>query len=74
MSRGKAALTAKEWSAFARAFRAEMNEPAPRRALDLLAALSRDADFSIGCYCEDESRCHRPVLRELLASRGAVIA
>jgi uncharacterized protein YeaO (DUF488 family) len=71
MSRGKAALTAEEWSAFVRSFRAEMNEPTPRRTLDLLAALSRDAHFSIGCYCEDESRCHRSVLRELLAERGA---
>src|SRR6185295_13840578 len=73
MSRGKTALTEREWSAFARAFRAEMNEPAPRRALDLLAALSRDANFSIGCYCEDESRCHRSVLRELLTDHGAIV-
>lgn len=73
MSRGKAALTMNEWSAFVRSFRAEMNEPTPRRTLDLLARLSRDADFSIGCYCEDESRCHRSVLRELLANRGASI-
>jgi uncharacterized protein YeaO (DUF488 family) len=65
------AETAKEWDAFVRAFRAEMNEPAPRRTLDLLAALSRDANFSIGCYCEDEAHCHRSVLRELLAERGA---
>jgi uncharacterized protein YeaO (DUF488 family) len=73
MSRGKAALTMNEWSAFVRSFRAEMNEPTPRRTLDLLASLSRDANFSIGCYCEDESRCHRSVLRELLADRGASI-
>ena len=74
MSRGKGVLTANEWSAFVRAFRAEMNEPMPRRTLDLLAMLSRDADFSIGCYCEDESRCHRSVLREMLADRGASIS
>jgi uncharacterized protein YeaO (DUF488 family) len=74
VSQAKAALTAKEWSAFVRSFRAEMNEPMPRRTLDLLAALSREAHFSIGCYCEDEARCHRSVLRELLAYRGAIIA
>jgi uncharacterized protein YeaO (DUF488 family) len=74
MARAKAAATAGEWRAFVRSFRAEMNEPAPRRALDLLAALSRDAHFSVGCYCEDESRCHRSVLRQLLAERGATVA
>jgi uncharacterized protein YeaO (DUF488 family) len=73
MARGKAARSAKEWNAFLRAFRAEMSQPVPRRALDLLAALSHHADFSIGCYCADESRCHRAVLRELLADRGALI-
>ena len=65
------AETAQDWNAFVRAFRAEMNEPAPRRTLDLLAALSRNANFSLGCYCEDEARCHRSVLRELLAERDA---
>jgi uncharacterized protein YeaO (DUF488 family) len=74
MARAKAAATAGEWQAFVRSFHAEMSEPAPRRALDLLAALWRDAHFSIGCYCEDESRCHRSVLRQLLAERGATIA
>ena len=71
MSRGRAASTAKEWSAFVRAFRTEMSAPTASRTLDLLALLSRDSHFSIGCYCEDESRCHRSVLRELLAERGA---
>lgn len=71
VSRARAAQSEKEWQGFVRAFRAEMNEPAPRRTLDLLAALSHDADFSLGCYCEDESRCHRSVLRALLAERGA---
>ena len=71
VSRARSARSEKEWQGFARAFRAEMNEPTPRRTLDLLAALSHDAHFSIGCYCEDESRCHRSVLRELLAERGA---
>jgi uncharacterized protein YeaO (DUF488 family) len=51
-----------------------MSEPTPRRTLDLLAALSLDANFSIGCYCEEEARCHRSVLRALLTERGAVIA
>jgi uncharacterized protein YeaO (DUF488 family) len=74
VSRAKAAETAREWNAFVRAFRAEMSEPAQRRMLDLLAALSHNAHFSIGCYCEDESRCHRSVLRQLLADRGAIIA
>jgi uncharacterized protein YeaO (DUF488 family) len=59
------------WKTFVRRFRGEMNQPAQRRMLDVFAALSHSADFSIGCYCEDESRCHRSVLRELLADRGA---
>jgi len=62
------------WRAFVRKFRAEMNEPAARRTLDVLAALSHGANFSIGCYCEDEARCHRSVLRALLEERGAVVA
>jgi uncharacterized protein YeaO (DUF488 family) len=70
---GKAARTEREWAAFKRKFRAEMGEPAASRTLDLLAALSHSAHFSIGCYCEDEARCHRSVLRELLAARGADI-
>src|SRR5215472_14684980 len=67
------ARTDTEWKTFVRGFRKEMDEPAARRTLDLLAALSRDADFSLGCYCEDEQRCHRSVLRMLLADRGAEI-
>jgi uncharacterized protein YeaO (DUF488 family) len=74
VAQAQAARTEAEWRAFARAFKAEMSRPAPSRALDLLAALSRDANFSVGCYCEDEARCHRSVLRELLAERGAKIA
>jgi uncharacterized protein YeaO (DUF488 family) len=69
----KGAQTKRDWAAFARKFRAEMAEPAANRALDLLAALSHTADFSVGCYCADEARCHRSVLRELLAARGAKI-
>lgn len=65
------ATTPAQWKAFVRKYRAEMAEPGASRTLDLLAALSRTADFSVGCYCEDESHCHRSVLRELLAERGA---
>lgn len=56
-----------------RGYRAEMAEPGPSRGLDLLAAQSRTTALSVGCYCEDATRCHRSVLRELLAARGAVI-
>jgi uncharacterized protein YeaO (DUF488 family) len=56
---------------FARRYRAEMSRPEARRLLDLLAALSHGTNFSVGCYCPDEARCHRSVLRELLAARGA---
>src|SRR5215208_4066212 len=56
---GKEARTTREWAAFAKRFRAEMAEPAASRTLDLLAALSQTANFSVGCYCEDEARCHR---------------
>jgi uncharacterized protein YeaO (DUF488 family) len=65
------AKTEREWSVFARTYRAEMGTPDNSRTLDLLAALSHQANFSVGCYCVDESRCHRSVLRELLRERGA---
>lgn len=65
------AKTPAQWAAFAKKYRAEMAAPDHARTLDLLAALSHQADFSVGCYCEDEARCHRSVLRELLAGRGA---
>jgi uncharacterized protein YeaO (DUF488 family) len=61
----------KSWKAFARKYRAEMNAPDRARELDLLAALSHGTDFSVGCYCEDASRCHRSILAALLAERGA---
>jgi uncharacterized protein YeaO (DUF488 family) len=64
----------KEWAAFSRKYRAEMNQPDAAHMLDTLAALSHQTSFAMGCYCEDESRCHRSLLRELLAQRGAVIA
>jgi uncharacterized protein YeaO (DUF488 family) len=68
-----AAETPAQWAAFARKFRAEMAKPDASRALDVLAALSKHGHFSVGCYCEDEARCHRSVLRALLAERGARI-
>ena len=63
-----------DWKVFARKYRKEMATPAKARVLDLLAALSHQSSFSVGCYCEDESRCHRSVLRGLLAERGALLA
>ena len=71
---GLRADTDAKWAAFARKFRAEMSGADPSRTLDLLAALSHHANFAIGCYCEDESRCHRSILRTLLGDRGAKIA
>ena len=70
----KAAMKASDeraLAAFRRKFRQEMNAPDRSRELDLLAALSHHTKMSLGCYCEDESRCHRSVLRELLTERGA---
>ena len=59
------------WAAFKRSFRREMSEPERSRDLDMLAALSHQTNLSLGCYCEDESRCHRSILRELLLERKA---
>ena len=73
----KRALKAKEereWRAFERLYRAEMKRPEAQHLLGLLAALSRRTDFSVGCYCEDESRCHRSILREILREHGAEMA
>lgn len=64
-------LTDAKWSKYARRYRAEMKKPAAQHLLDLLAVLSRTTDLSVGCYCENESRCHRSLLRELLAEKGA---
>lgn len=64
----------REWAAFKRHFKAQMNEPDAARLLDLLAVMSQQANLSVGCYCEDESHCHRSVLRELLTQRGAKFA
>jgi uncharacterized protein YeaO (DUF488 family) len=62
------------WAAFERRYRAELKRPEAARLLDLLAALSRQTDLAVGCYCADASRCHRSVLRELLREHGAVLA
>lgn len=74
LARAQADPSAKGFALFKRAFLREMREPAPARTLDVLAALSHAADFSVGCYCRDESRCHRLLLRELLLERGARVA
>ena len=63
-----------EWRKFVRRYEKEMAAPTAGRALDLLAALSQSTDFSVGCYCEDESRCHRSILHSLLKARGAKLA
>jgi uncharacterized protein YeaO (DUF488 family) len=63
----------REWRKFVRKYREEMSRPDARALLETLAALSQSANFSVGCYCEDEARCHRSVLSELLAERGARI-
>jgi uncharacterized protein YeaO (DUF488 family) len=73
MAEGQAAQTDKDWTAFKRKFNAEMKAPEAGHLLDLLAALSHQTSFALGCYCEDENRCHRSVLRELLTERGADI-
>lgn len=61
------------WRSFERRYRAEMKRPEASRIWDLLAALSHSTDFSLGCYCENEARCHRSVMRQLLVERGAAI-
>lgn len=73
MKLGQAAETPAQWQAFKKKYRAEMAQPEAQHALALLATLSAQTDFSVGCYCEDEAHCHRSVLRELLADKGAVI-
>jgi uncharacterized protein YeaO (DUF488 family) len=74
LKKGQSARDDRAWRTFERGYRAEMKRPDARRVLDLLAALSHTADFSVGCYCADERRCHRSVLRALLAEAGAVMA
>jgi uncharacterized protein YeaO (DUF488 family) len=71
MKLGQAADDEKKWGVFAKRYRAEMAEAEAARTIELLALLSRQTNFSVGCYCADESRCHRSILRVLLAERGA---
>jgi uncharacterized protein YeaO (DUF488 family) len=70
----RASLATGGWKGFARRFKSEMKRPDASRALDLLTALSRSTNLSVGCYCADESRCHRSLLRESLTDRGAILA
>jgi uncharacterized protein YeaO (DUF488 family) len=70
---GRQAKTEGEWRAFAKRYRAEMSTPQNSRTLDVLAVLSQHANFSVGCYREDASRCHRSVLRALLKQGGAKV-
>lgn len=74
MKLGQDARTPAQWAAFMRRYRAEMAQPDASRSLDLLAALSHQTNLSLGCYCEEEARCHRSVLRALLLERGASVA
>jgi len=71
MKLGRQAKTPSQWAKFIKKYRAEMGTPENSHAIELLAVLSRQCNFSVGCYCEDETRCHRSVLRELLAAAGA---
>lgn len=73
IQRGKSAASERDWAVFARKYRGEMAAAERCRLLDLLAALSHSANFSVGCYCADESRCHRSVLRKLLQERGGCV-
>ena len=70
---GLQAESPKQWAAFVRKYRTEMSAPDVRRTIELLAVLSHTANFSVGCYCADEKRCHRSILRELLLESGAQV-
>ena len=74
VSQALAAETDKEWKAFEQAYRKEMSTPAARHLIELLAALSQRTNIAVGCYCEDETRCHRILLKELLEDAGADLA
>ena len=74
MKLGQAAESSAQWSAFTRRYKAEMASPSAKHDLELLALLSHSADFSVGCYCEREDRCHRSILRALLVENGARMA
>ena len=69
----RTATTPQHWKAFVKRYRSEMSAPDKLRMLALLAALSRHSNFSVGCYCEDDTRCHRSILRTLLEAQGAII-
>ncbi len=71
MKLGLGAETDRQWAAFARKYRAEMKAPAASQSLDVLAALSHEANFSVGCYCQNEARCHRSLLKQMFVERGA---
>lgn len=73
MKLGLAAKTPAQWARFAKKYRAEMAKPDASRAADVLAMLSHDSNFSVGCYCEDEARCHRSLLRRLLVDKGGKV-
>jgi uncharacterized protein YeaO (DUF488 family) len=74
MKLGQGAKTPRDWATFTKKYRAEMARPEAKHALALLATLSHSADFSVGCYCEDENHCHRSILKELLIEAGARLA
>lgn len=74
MKLGQEAVTPAQWAAFSKKYRAEMSTAEASRTLGLLSALSHQSNFSVGCYCENEARCHRAVLRALLAEHGAKVA
>lgn len=74
LKRAQSATDEREWKSFVRAYRAEMKRPEAGRELDLLATMSHTTNFAVGCYCADEARCHRSVLRELLVEHGALVA
>lgn len=74
MKLGQGAETDAQWNAFRKRYRAEMSAPDAKRTIELLAALSHSTDFAVGCYCENEDRCHRSLLRELLVEHGAAVS
>lgn len=73
MKLGQAAVTDQDWAAFTRKYKTEMAAPEAEHALNLLAAMSHGANFSVGCYCANEARCHRSLLRDLLLARQASV-
>ena len=73
MKLGLAAETPAQWTSFAKRYRSEMARPGAKHDLEVLAALSHGTNFSVGCYCEDETRCHRSILKQLLIDNGAMV-